>query len=180
MLSRPGERSGHEIGGEVDAAGDAIGAWAEEFAACCVAGPVIAGGDFVEEPAGLKVSGEDMVGGHEVIVITVAECAKEGVLVRAGGEAGEVFGDLQSTDGGCDGLEFTTDFERSIGLHIEGIVVADCAGAEDKNQRFGSGGRCVRPGCSGFGGVWLELGESAAECGGAADLEEVSAGVAEK
>lgn len=75
MLSGPCERRGHEKCRQIHAAGDAIRAGSEEFAAGGIAGPIIAGGDFVEESTWLKVTGEDMVSGHQVIVITMTECS---------------------------------------------------------------------------------------------------------
>lgn len=116
-----------------------------------------------------------MVCGHQVIVVTVAESSEEGVLVGAGGESGEVFADLQTADGCGDGLKLAADFERRIRFHIEGVVVADGTGAEHEDQRFGAWGGRFRVG--GSRGAREKLAETAADRGGTADLQQVSAGV---
>ncbi len=140
-----------------------------------VAGVVVAGGDLVEEGAGLSVAGEDLVSGVEVVGVLVGERADDRELIGPGGEAGQVLADPDAGGGGVDRVELAADALGGVGLHVEGVEVAEAAGEEDQDHRprpAGAGGSVAG---SGQGATSQEAGGPQAEEAGETDLQELAA-----
>ena len=94
MLSRPGQRALHEERRQVDAAGNAVAARPEIGVARGIAGPIVARRHLVEKCPRLKMPGQHVVRGDQVVVVAMGQRTHQGIAVGPGGQSGQVFAQL--------------------------------------------------------------------------------------
>ena len=103
-----------------------------------VAGEVVARGDAVEVagPArARRMAGQDAVDRDEVIALRVRHRAYDGEPAGAGGQQGQVLAEVDARHRRRDGPELAADALRGLGLHVEGVVLAEAAAQEDDDHR---------------------------------------------
>src|SRR5579875_660238 len=144
VLSGPGERAFHEKGRQIDAAGDAVVSRPQVVQASRIARPIIARGHFIKERARLRIAGQNVVRGHEMIVLTMRQRANDSVFVRASGEARQVLTNQQSRCLGGQCLELPAYFRRRFRFGIERIKMAGRACEEDEDYGLASASRLRR------------------------------------
>ena len=177
MLPGPGERAFLEKRRKIDAAGDAVVPRTQVGESGRVTGPVVARGHLVEKAPGLRRPGQDVMRGHQVIVVTVRQGADEGVLMSPCGEARQVLADVQPGRGGGDWLKLAANLGRRPGLHVERVVMARRAGQKDDDDGLRARRRgTARAGrFSRLGPTGQTRGEPDTEQRGGADLQPFAA-----
>src|SRR5579859_5534699 len=73
MLARPGQWSFDKECWQVDAARDAVVAWPEVVETRRIRWPIIARGHLIEERPRLRMAGQDVVRGDEMVVLAMGE-----------------------------------------------------------------------------------------------------------
>ena len=137
VLPWPGQRPLHQERRQVHATWDAVVAWTQVGKRRRIGRPVVTRGNLVEKPTRLQFTRQYVMGGHQVVVVTVSKRTDDRVLVGHCGQPGKVFTDMQARHTGAGGLEFSPHLGRRIGLHVECLMMAGRPGQKDDHHRAG-------------------------------------------
>src|SRR5262249_4258300 len=94
--------------------------------------------DLVKKCAWLRMAGKDMVGGDQMIVLTMRKRTNERILIGARRQAGQMFTDNQARNLRGNWLEFSAQLGRRVRLHIESIEMAGGASQKNDDDRLGA------------------------------------------
>ncbi len=136
VLARPGQGAFHQVGWQHDAGRNAVGPGSGVAHSGRVTGVVVARGDLVEERPRLRVAGQQLVSGVQVVVVLVRQGPDDGELVRPRRHSGEVLAEHHAGGGRLDRAELAPNALGRLGLHVERVEMPQAAGHEHQDHRL--------------------------------------------
>ena len=136
VLSRPDQRALHEERRQVDAGRQAVVAWPQMIERRGIAGPIVARRHLVEERPRLRMPGQDVMSGHEVVVFPMRQRPHHRVLVGPRRQPRQMLADHEPGNARGNGPKFAANLRRRIRLRVEHIEMARRAGEKNEDHRL--------------------------------------------
>src|SRR5579875_1850811 len=174
VLSGPGERTFHEEGRQIDARRNAVVSRPQIVQGRRIARPIVPRSYFIEESPWLRIARQNVMRGHEMVVLTMRQRTNNGVFIGASGQARQMLTNQQSRRfGGCS-FELAAYFRRRFRFGIECIDVAGRAREKDEDDGLALARRLHRFGC-GLGLLRQQRWQANAQKASVADLQQFTA-----